>query len=368
MESATAIRITKRQLKTLVNDTAKSAEAVNLIYVNDSQQGIVRISKGAGFIYKLNGRTITDKELLHRIRKLVIPPAWSNVWICADPNGHLQVTGYDTRNRKQYRYHPLWNALRNHTKYFNLANFGRALPAIRQQLKTDLGLPGLPQEKVLALVVSLMQCTCIRIGSNAYEKLNGSYGLTTLKDQHVKIDGTEMKFCFKGKKGIYHNVTLKSKKLARMVQACRDIPGRELFQYYDETGTRKAIDSGMVNDYIKKISGGNFTAKDFRTWAGSLQALQAFKTLGCCDTVTETKKRVIAALDIVATQLGNTRTVCRKYYVHPAIIELYSNRVLDKYFPEVADSITCTPDLTDLNDEERILMSILEKYGTTVTV
>lgn len=358
MNATAEIKLTKRKLKSLGNDVIKTAEAVNLIYVNDTQPGIIRIKKNDNFIYKLDGKTIKDIETLSRIKSLVIPPAWRNVWICAHADGHLQATGFDVKNRKQYKYHPLWNALRNHTKYFHLYDFGKALPAIRTQLQKDLSLPGLPLEKVLGVVVSLMQCTCIRIGNSIYEKLNGSFGLTTLKDKHVKIDGNKMKFSFKGKKGVYHDITLKSKKLSKIVQACRDIPGKELFQYYDEDGNRKSIDSGMVNGYIKSISGGYFTAKDFRTWAGTLQALQAFKELGNSDTETETKKKIVEALDMVAKQLGNTRTVCKKYYVHPAVIELYSQKKLGEYFSQITNS-DCMESKTELSNEEQVMMKIL---------
>jgi len=356
---ATEIRITKRKLKNLVNSNVKSAEAINLIYVNDAQPGIERVKKGGSFVYRYNGKTVTNKIILQRIQSLVIPPAWQNVWICASENGHLQVTGIDAKNRKQYKYHPSWNILRNHTKYFHLYEFGKALPSIRGQLTKDLAKPGLPLEKVLAAVVSLMQCTCMRIGNSVYERLNGSFGLTTLKDKHVKVKGPEMKFAFKGKKGVYHNITLKSKKLANIVQACRDIPGKELFQYYDENEDRKTIDSGMVNSYIKEISNGNFTAKDFRTWEGTLHALNAFKGIGFSETQKETKRKIVEALDLVATQLGNTRTVCRKYYVHPAIIDLYSDKRLEKYFSQMEQEECTAPD-TDLSQEEKILMKILE--------
>lgn len=365
META-GIKITKRKLKGLLNDGAKSAEAINLVYVNDTEPGIRRVKKGDQFIYKLGNRTITNKGELNRIKALVIPPAWENVWICTDPNGHLQVTGIDQRGRKQYKYHPLWNTLRNHTKFSNLHAFGQVLPLIRKQLQKHLSLPGLPLEKVLAAAVSIMQCTCIRVGNNAYEKLYGSYGLTTLKDQHVQIKGSEVKFSFKGKKGIYHKLTLKSKKLARIVQQCRDIPGKELFQYYDEHGARKVIDSGMVNNYIKEISGGNFTAKDFRTWAGTLQAVSAFKDLGECHTITEAKKKVVMALDTVAKHLGNTRTVCKKYYVHPAIIDHFMNNTLAKYIKRQTDS-EC--DLQEgLDQQEKVLMKILESSASAVVI
>ena len=332
MENITAVRpLPKKKIKAISNDPERTAEAIDLVYVHDSEPGIQRIKDAKGFTYKLDNRKITNKAVLERIQSLVIPPAWENVWICVQANGHLQATGLDLKKRKQYKYHPHWNALRNHTKYYRLLDFGKALPAIREQLQKDISLPGLPVAKVLALLVILMEQTSIRIGNNFYEKLYGSFGLTTLKDRHVQINGSQMKFIFKGKKGVEHNISLKNKKLSAIVKKCRDIPGRELFQYYDEEGARHAIDSGMVNNYIKKISGSDFSAKDFRTWSGTLHAFKAFKELGSFETDTEKKKKVITALDRVAEQLGNTRTVCKKYYVHPAIISMYEENAFTKY-------------------------------------
>jgi DNA topoisomerase-1 len=363
MEDIVAIKLTKMKLKTLVYDPIKSAEAVKLIYRPDTEPGIERLPDGKGFKYLKNGKPLTEGDL-ERIKSLVLPPAWRKVWISPLANGHLQATGLDMKNRKQYKYHALWNALRNHTKFFHLIEFGKALPTIREHLQKDMRKPGLPLEKVLSAVVSVMQCTCIRIGNSMYEKLYGSFGLTTLKDKHVKISGSEVKFAFKGKKGVHHDMSLKNKKLAKIVQQCRDIPGQELFQYYTENGERRAIDSGMVNNYIKEIGGGNFTAKDFRTWAGSLHAIEAFKEIGDCTTATQLKKNIVNALDMVANQLGNTRTVCKKYYVHPFVIEHYTNKTIAKYFKDF-DVSTC-PDDTGLSAEEQILMKMLEDGGTTV--
>lgn len=360
------INISNKKIKSIVHDAEKSAAAVNLVYVHDTQPGIKRVKKGKKFIYLSGTKKIEDESSLSRIRKLVIPPAWENVWICAMENGHLQATGIDLKKRKQYKYHSLWNSLRNHTKFYRLHSFGNSIPTIRQHLEKDLSRPGLPLEKVLAAVVCLMERTSIRIGNNMYEKLYGSFGLTTLKDKHVKIDGTSMQFTFKGKKGVSHNISLKSKRLASIVKQCRDIPGKELFQYYDEHGQHKCIDSGMVNHYLKTISGEDFTAKDFRTWAGTVHALMAFKELGSCDTtLTSTKKNIVTVLDSVAAHLGNTRTVCKKYYVHPAIITLYENQNLHRYLEElsVADYHT---EKTGLATEEQLLMKILEKEGLTL--
>ncbi len=315
------------------------------------------------FVYTLNGKKISDEATLMRIKKLVIPPAWTNVWICKDADGHLQATGLDVKNRKQYRYHPLWNTLRSLTKFSHLLDFGQALPAMKERIQHDISLPGLPLNKVLATIVSLMQCTCIRVGSSEYEKLYGSFGLTTLKDKHVKIERGGLRFSFKGKKGVYHNIALHSRRLARIVKQCKDIPGQELFQYYDEQGERKPIDSGMVNNYIKEISGAHFTSKDFRTWAGSTYAFEAFHELGCCDTITETKQRVVSALDAVAKRLGNTRTVCRKYYVHPMIVDYYSDKTIEKYFA-IFERKKNTG--SDLNAAEQVLIQMLRDMKSAV--
>ena len=352
--------IPRRKIKSLIKSPEKTAEAVNLIYVNDSMEGFIRKNKGNSFEYYFKEQKVTDEEELLRIKQLVIPPAWENVWICPKENGHLQVTGIDVRGRKQYKYHHLWNSLRNHTKFYRLFSFGAVLPAMRVKMEKDLSLSGLPLNKVLATIVSLMERTNIRIGNCSYEKIYGSYGLTTLKDRHVKVKGTQLTFSFKGKKGVYHDINIKSKRLSKIVKNCRDIPGKELFQYYDEEGNRKSIDSGMVNDYIKEISSGDFTAKDFRTWSGTVQALLAFKELGFSETQTGIKKNIVAALDAVSQLLGNTRTVCKKYYVHPLVISLYESNALDKYFKEL-EKLEKDDNTSDLTSEEKLLMRILEK-------
>lgn len=355
------IKIPKKKLLGIHNNPEKIAAAAKLVYVHDTEPGIVRIKKGKNFSYQVGNLNVKDKAELTRIKSLVIPPAWENVWICVLPNGHLQATGIDIKKRKQYKYHPLWNTLRNHTKFHRLYEFGKLLPAMRLQLEKDLALPGLPLDKVLAVVVSLMERTNIRIGNNFYEKLYGSFGLTTLKDKHVSISGSSLRFSFKGKKGVEHDISIKNKRIAGIVKSCRDIPGKELFQYYDEVGIKKPIDSGMVNDYIKKISGSDFTAKDFRTWAGTVQAFMAFKELGFFDTVAEAKKKVVAALDIVSNHLGNTRTVCKKYYVHPVILSLYENKSLEKYLDQL-DKIEENDNKSGLTLEEHIVMKILSTH------
>ncbi|SEN03899.1 DNA topoisomerase-1 [Chryseobacterium taichungense] len=344
----------------IMKDPVASAKAVHLIYTSDAETaGITRKKTGKKFSYYKDGEKIRDKEEITRINKLVIPPAWENVWICALDNGHLQATGFDIKKRKQYRYHPLWSALRNHTKFYRMLQFGYALPDIRLQVEKDLALRNFDKRKILALIVSLMQRTNIRIGNNAYEKLYGSFGLTTLKDKHVKVQGQKISFHFKGKKGVMHDIDLKSKRLSKLIQKCKDIPGKELFQYIDDEGNRHTIDSGMVNDYIKEISGEDFTAKDFRTWSGTVSALIAFKEIGYAETHTEYKKKVKEALEIVASHLGNTSTVCRKYYVHPLVINLYENNTIKKYLDEL-EKIEENDGKAGLTHEEKLVLKILE--------
>ena len=344
----------------IMKDPEASARAVNLIYTSDAESaGIIRKKRGKKFSYFKDGEKIKDKDEIKRINGLVIPPAWENVWICALDNGHLQATGFDVKKRKQYRYHPLWSALRNHTKFYRMLQFGYALPQMRLQIEQDLALRNFEKRKILALIVSLMQKTNIRIGNNAYEKLYGSFGLTTLKNKHIKIKGQKITFSFKGKKGIMHHVDLKSKRLARLVQKCKEIPGKELFQFYDDEGNHHSIDSGMVNDYIKEISGEDFTAKDFRTWSGTVSALIAFKEIGYAETHTEYKKKVKEALEIVASHLGNTSTVCRKYYVHPLVINLYENNSIKKYLDEL-EKIEENDGKAGLTQEEKLALKILE--------
>ena len=359
-ETGEEIKITNKKIKSIGSDPEKTAKAINLVYVSNTEPGIERVKQGEKFQYFFKDKKIEDDEELLRIKHLVIPPAWTKVWICPKDNGHLQATGFDVLGRKQYRYHADWNKFRNQTKFYRLHEFGKVLPAMRLQMEKDISLPTLGQEKVLAAVVSLMERTNIRVGNYMYEKLYGSYGLTTLKDKHIKIEGNKLKFSFKGKKGVFHDISIKNNKLSKIVKQCRDIPGKELFQYFDENGERHSIDSGMVNEYIKTISGGSdFTAKDFRTWAGTVQALLALKSIGCCDTVTETKKRIVEALDTVSQHLGNTRTVCKKYYVHPLILSLYESRELEKYTAQL-DQIEKDDNKTDLTPEEKIVMKILE--------
>jgi DNA topoisomerase-1 len=356
------IHIPKRQLSKLLRNYEESAKVAQLSYVNDTQEGIVRVKRGKNFQYFFGERKVEEAATLSRIKKMAIPPAWQNVWICPDENGHIQVVGYDALNRKQYRYHPHWVSLRDHTKYHRLRDFGRALSNMRKRLEQDIHQTNLTKEKVLAAIVSVMQSTSIRIGNTFYEKLYGSYGLSTMKDRHVHLNGNEVKFSFKGKKGIYHNISIKSKKLAVIINQCRDIPGQELFQYFDANGKRHAIDSGEVNEYIRSISGGDFTSKDFRTWTGSNKCLIALKELGSAENSSQVKKNILIALDKVAKHLGNTRTVCKKHYVHPFILSAYENGKLEKYWMEMEKLEAAREDGNLLSPSEQMVLKILEQH------
>lgn len=354
------VPLTNRKIRSIIGSPEKCALAVNLIYVRDNDEGIRRMRRGKQFFYLDRGANVVkDKVVVARINSLGIPPAWENVWICSLDNGHLQATGYDAMQRKQYLYHSLWHSLRTQTKFYRLLQFGQVIPGIRTRVEKDLALLGLPVEKVLALVVSLMELTNMRVGNSMYEKLYGSYGMTTLKDQHVQISGSQLKFSFRGKKGVYHDISIKNKRLAKLVQACRDIPGKELFQYFTPEGDRKSIDSGMVNAYIKEITGEEFTAKDFRTWSGTILAFLALKEIGSFEKATEAKKKIVEVLDIVSQHLGNTRNVCKKYYVHPVLLSMYENKALEKYFPVVHKDRTNNNAMI-LSPDEQTVLKILE--------
>jgi DNA topoisomerase I len=354
-------KVTHRQYLKIYRDYAKAATLADLVYVSDNQPGIVRYKKGRGYMYLYEGKLLHEKSAINRIRSLAIPPSWSSVWICALANGHIQATGLDMRKRKQYRYHPLWSVLRNETKFHRLYEFGKALPALRSRAQTDLNQKELTATKVIATVISLMERTYIRVGSCEYEKQNGSHGLTTLKDKHVAIAGDTIRFSFKGKKGVNHDITLKSKRLARIVKNCREIPGKELFQYYDEEGNSHPIDSGMINSYIKETTGMDFTSKDFRTWAGSLNLLRSLRAIGEAVTAADCKKNIVAALDEVSLKLGNTRTICKKYYVHPGLIALYEQNNLKKYLDEL-DGKEGEDSNAGLHTDEQVLMKILQSF------
>jgi DNA topoisomerase-1 len=346
----------------LVSDPIESAQAAGLRYVSDMQPGIRRKKSGKGFSYLgTDGKTIRDSKELARIRSLAIPPAYTDVWIGPSPNGHIQATGRDARGRKQYRYHAKWREVRDETKFGRMLAFSEALPGIRTRVERDLGRSGLPREKVIATVVQLLESTCIRVGNDEYAKANRSYGLTTLQDRHVEISGSKLRFEFRGKSGKTHTVSLNDRRLARIVQRCQALPGEDLFQYVDDEGVRQTIGSGDVNDYIRKISGQEFTAKDFRTWAGTLLAVAALTEVGEWSTQRQAKSNVIRAIDRVAEQLNNTRAVCRKYYVHPAVFDAYlAGTMLEALQNGTKDSVK-----SDLNSEEASVVRLLQHYVST---
>lgn len=335
------------------SDAKTTAKAVGLRYSGCCDHGIFRKGEAPDFKYvDADGKTVRDREDLERIKKLVIPPAWKDVWISPYHNGHLQVTGIDAKGRKQYRYHSNWNKIRNQSKFFRLGRFANALPLIRKQVAHDLNLKGLPYEKVLALVVSLIEQTNIRIGNEAYKKLYGSFGLTTLRDQHVKMKGNDLHFVFVGKKGVKHQIALGDRKLGKLVMKCKDIPGQELFQYYDDAGNHRSIGSSDVNQYLKDITGEDFTAKDFRVWSGTVNALCAFLDMENPSGDADFKRKVVSVFDTVAGKLGNTRAVCKKYYVHPTVVAAFENGNIQKYRPRNGKGI--------LNPQERALVKLLE--------
>ena len=347
-----------KKLEKIGRDPKITAKAVGLRYVADSSPGYTRKKSGKGWsFYDSEGHLVKDKELITRFTQLVIPPAYTNVWISPFENGHLQFTGTDAAGRKQYRYHTDWNKIRNQSKYHRMQTFAAHLPDIRKQVDKDLARHDLDHDKVVALVVRLMELTSIRVGNESYKKLYGSFGLTTLQDRHVKIEGNSLRFEFKGKKGVFHKIALQSKKLARLVKQCRDIPGKDLFQYYNEAGEHYAIGSGDVNHYLHEITGEDFTAKDFRTWSGSVSALYAFKDVGEFETVSECKKKIVSVLDEVAVNLGNTRTVCKKYYVHPTVIKSYEEGTIFHYIKQLDENKDVSS--SELNKAEKALLEIL---------
>jgi DNA topoisomerase-1 len=322
--------VVKHRIRTLVRAKAQvqapeSAKIAGLRYVNDSRTpGIRRAGSTVRVRYvHPNGRTVSDRTELQRIRSLVIPPAWTDVWICIDPRGHLQATGRDARGRKQYRYHPLWREVRDEVKYGKLIAFAQALPRIRHRTHADLRKSGLQREKVLAAVVQLLEKTLIRVGNEEYARDNGSVGLTTMREKHATVTGTLVRFEFRGKSGVGHAIDLRDARLAKILKACRDLPGYELFQYVDEDGHRQAIDSADVNAYLREISGDDFTAKDFRTWAGTVLAAIALAEVATFESNAEAKRNIVQAIEVVAKKLGNTKAVCRKCYIHPAILDAY---------------------------------------------
>ena len=339
----------------------ESAASAGLRYVSDASPGIRRKGAGTGFTYVgPDGRRITDRATLERIRSLAVPPAYADVWICPSPDGHIQATGRDARGRKQYRYHPKWREVRDETKYERMVAFSEALPGIRARVDQELARPGLPREKVLATVIRLLECTNIRVGNDEYARTNGSYGLTTLKDDHVEVSGGSLRFSFRGKSGKSHEVAINDRQLARIVRRCREIPGEELFQYLDDEGNRQAIGSGDVNEYLREISGGDFTAKDFRTWSGTLLAVAALREIGPVGSGREAKGAIVKAVDRVAEQLNNTRAVCRKYYIHPSVLETYLAGTMVAGLGD-GSSAAATTATAALSAEEQALVRLLKR-------
>jgi DNA topoisomerase-1 len=304
------------------DDPVASAKSAGLRYVSDTSPGIRRKRSGNGFSYVgADGTTIRDKDTLKRIKSIVIPPAWTDVWICTSANGHIQASGRDAKGRKQHRYHPRWREVRDEDKYERMIAFGEGLPKLRKKVDDDLGQRGLPRTKVLATVVRLLELTLIRVGNEEYARANESYGLTTLRDKHVQVEGTKLRFRFKGKSGKLHEVELADRRLAAIVKRCISLPGQELFQYVDDDGAAQSIDSGDVNDYLRETMGEEFTAKDFRTWSGTILAAEILReNVG---EEMEAKSRVVAAIKRVAKRLGNTPATCRKHYIHPLVLEAF---------------------------------------------
>jgi DNA topoisomerase-1 len=308
-------------------DSADAAEDAGLQYVNDDRPGYSRRAKGKNFEYlDTEGKTIRDEQRLLRIKRLAIPPAWTEVWICPSPNGHIQATGRDARGRKQYRYHERWREVRDENKFDRLGQFAKALPTIRRRVAQDQKLPGLPREKVLATIVRLLEQTFIRVGNEEYARDNKSFGLTTMKNRHVKVKGANVRFRFRGKSGRQHDVDVTDRRIAKVIAKCEDLPGQDLFQYLEENGEARDVTSQDVNDYLREIAGEDFTAKDFRTWGGTVLAAIALSKQEEFQTKKQAKSNIKTAICAVAELLGNTPTVCRKCYVHPVIVEAYLNR------------------------------------------
>jgi DNA topoisomerase-1 len=342
-------------------DPQDAAESAGLVYATDEAPGISRRRSGKGFRYSgPDGKPVRDEGTLARIRKLAVPPAWTGVWICPDANGHIQATGRDARGRKQYRYHDRFREVRDSTKYEHMLAFAAALPTIRARIDAHLRLPGLPREKVLAAVVWLLETTMIRIGNEDYARQNRSYGLTTLRDRHVAVDGSEIKFRFKGKSGKEWRLSLKDRRIARIVKASQDLPGQRLLQYIDESGARREVSSGDINAYLREISGRDITAKDFRTWSGTVLAALALAEYEKVDSQAAAKRNIRAAIEAVAARLGNTPTVCRKCYIHPEIFESYLNDALVlEAREEVAEALR--EETGRLRPEEAVVLAFLHR-------
>jgi DNA topoisomerase I len=335
-------------------DARAVAREAGLRYATDARPGISRRRSGRGFSYRdAEGKVVRDGDVLARIKALAIPPAWTDVWICPWPNGHLQATGRDVRGRKQYRYHPRWHDRRGADKFERMVEFAEALPRIRERCEADLARPGLPREKVLAAVVRLLELTLIRVGNDEYARLNKSFGLTTLRDRHATIEGARVRFRFRGKSGQMHEVGLRDRRLARVIRRCQELPGQELFQYVDEEGEVRDVTSDDVNAYLREAAG-PFTAKDFRTWAGTVLAYRALRALQPADGEAGDRRAVVEAVRQTADRLGNTPAVARGSYVHPAVLEAYMDGSLGSALVEVAEEQVEPPQEADDVEEQAV--------------
>lgn len=339
----------------------QSARDAGLRYSSDAAPGVTRKRQGTGFSYwTTDHRRLRDTAALARIRSLAIPPAWTDVWICPAANGHIQATGRDARRRKQYRYHPRWNEVRDEVKYGRLLVFAEALPRIRRRASAALKRPGLTREKVLAALVQLLEKTLIRVGNEEYARTNGSFGLTTMQDRHVEVKGTTVLFAFRAKSGVRQRVTLSDRTLARTIARCQDLPGQTLFQYEDDDGQRQSVDSGDVNDYLRSLTGQDFTAKDFRTWAGTVLAAQALRVLGVAESETQGKRQIVQAVEQVAAKLRNTKAVCRKCYIHPSVLDAYLEGGTIDTIPQSASQPRARA-TAGLSAAERAVVSLLRR-------
>ena len=349
------------QISPEIVDPRDAAESAGLSYVSDDTPGIRRRKAGKGWSFRSpSGKPITDPKTIDRIRKLAIPPAYTDVWICPQADGHLQATGRDAKGRKQYRYHPAFREIRDSAKYEHVTAFARKLPAIRATIKDHMGRRGLPREKVLATVVHLLETTLIRVGNTDYAKQNKSYGLTTLRTPHVDVEGADLKFEFKGKSNKVWNLKVHDRRVAKIVKACQELPGQQLFQYVDSDGERHGVSSQDVNDYLREITQADVTAKDFRTWAGTVLAALALSEFGDIDTQAKAKKNVRAAIERVASRLGNTATICRKCYVHPEVVECYMSGDLLLEVKQEVDA-ELRQNLPHLQPEEAAVLALLER-------
>lgn len=346
--------------KNLLEEPAQAAKAAGLRYVSDEKPGLARKRSGKAFRYvDAEGKPVRDEDTLARIKSLAIPPAWVDVWICPSDRGHIQATGRDEKGRKQYRYHPRWREVRDDAKYGRMTAFGLALPRIREATDADLKLAGMPRRKVLAAVVQLLERSLIRVGNEEYARTNKSFGLTTMRNRHVEVEGATIEFQFKGKSGVKHQISIQDRRLARVVARCQDLPGQELFTYIDDDGQPQHVGSADVNDYLREVSGADFTAKDFRTWAGTVLASLALQEFEAFDSDAQAKRNVVQAVERVAERLGNTPSVCRKCYVHPAVLDAYlEGSMLDALRARTDREMKKS--MGDLKPEEAAVLALLQ--------